>query len=273
MVESVGGFRTSSTPDKGFVSIEKVDEAHGNALRLYSSFNGSHTPYYVSRNYSDLAKTAAKYTVEFEVMLKGKQSYNIAEKRSGGGGFKINLDLTLGHAKYQKDSKWVNAEDFAVTADTWYKIRYEIDTAASLADVYINDALLVEDLDSYQASPCGGLVLSANSSTQGSMYFDNLKITVNSERDAYVSAAYEDGIISVDGYMPSGDDSRLFIAYFDAEQNGELLDVDIIPCQAGKLIEEQIAQVPEGAVLINVMLWKADITPVCANSRLSIVAE
>ena len=73
--------------------------------------------------------------------------------------------------------------------------------------------------------------------------------------------------------MPAGDASRLFIAYFDAQSDGVLLDVDIIPCEAGKVIEKTITEVPEGAVSVNVMLWKADITPVCANARLIIEAE
>lgn len=273
VVSDVGGFKTTATPEKGLVSIENFDEAHGKVLRMYSSVAGSHTPYHVTRNYSSVAKTAKKYTVSFDAYLTGIQSYSITEKRSGSGGFKTNLDLTLGCARYQKNGTWVSAENIPVVKDTWYTVKYVIDTEANLADVYINDVLLVEDLDSFQDSPYGALTISTNNGTQGSLYLDNLSVTVNEEREAYVSAQYEEGVISVDGYMPVGSDSRLFVAYFDAEDNGELLKVDIIPCKAGKIIEETITEVPENTVMINAMLWKSDITPVCANARLSIAGE
>lgn len=284
-----GGFTADNTPAVGLISVADAPEdtegtaaAHGKALRLYSPIVGnSNYPavYNLSRSYAHLLDGALEYTTSFDLLLTGDQSYNIAERSSGGGGFKLNFDLAQGILiKYQimnqeNAPEWITS-DKKFTPNTWFNVKYVVNTQSETADVYYNGDLLAEDLPAIYGSPFGGLVISTNNGTAGELWLDNFSMTVDKKavQDSSISGKLEGGSLNLSAYVPEGiSDAQAFVAYYNAD--GMLVDAAVRDCAAGENLEESFP-VPAGNEVteIRLFLW-SDLNPLCGADTISVTQQ
>lgn len=269
-----GGFVTSNTPATGLVSIAQADESHGRALCMYSPISGEQSVFAVSRNYRQLVENALVYSTEFDLLLSGEQSYNIAEKSSGGGGFKLNFDLSLGNSiKYQslvpdpenggQKWEWVTS-DLTFAPDTWFTVKYEVDTKAGTADVYIDGQPLITDLPSFEGSPWGGLYVATNKGTLGKLWLDNFSMTVDQSaaKDSFISGRMEAGRLALSAYVSDEvPGAKAFVAYYS---NETLTDVVVLDCTPGQELKRTLDIPEQNLSEIRLMLW-SDMMPLCAD--------
>ena len=284
-----GGFTADNTPAVGLISVADAPEdtegtaaAHGKALRLYSPIVGnSNYPavYNLSRSYAHLLDGALEYTTSFDLLLTGDQSYNIAERSSGSGGFKLNFDLAQGILiKYQimnqeNAPEWITS-DKKFTPNTWFNVKYVVNTQSETADVYYNGDLLAEDLPAIYGSPFGGLVISTNNGTAGELWLDNFSMTVDKKavQDSSISGKLEGGSLNLSAYVPEGiSDAQAFVAYYNAD--GMLVDAAVRDCAAGENLEESFP-VPAGNEVteIRLFLW-SDLNPLCGADTISVTQQ
>lgn len=271
--DGTGGFTTNCTPALGLMNVadaptDAAGTAHGKALRMLSMTTGDNTnpaTYILSRDYSHLVDDALTYTTEFDLLLSGKGSYNIAEKTSGGG-FKTNFDLTGDTLiKYQPLSGWVES-DKTFQPNIWFKVKYVVDTQTNTADVYFNDELLVEDLPAYDKGVYGGLAIATNNGTVGELWLDNFKMTVTEEKlpGASVSGTAANGSLNITAYSPAeAGNAKVFAAYFSGDM---LMDVAVLDCTAGeKLIQTLAVPTDKGITKAKLFLW-SELLPLCNNT-------
>lgn len=273
-----GGFAADNTPAVGLISVADAPEdaegtalAHGKALRMYSPIMGdnSHPAVYnLSRNYTQLLTDALEYTTSFDLLLTGTQSYNIAERSSGSGGFKLNFDLSQDILiKYQildnGQTKWITS-DKKFAPNTWFNVKYVVNTKAQTADFYYNDELVAADLPAINSSPFGGLVISTNNGTIGELWLDNFKVTVTGGQEpaASIRGAAADGRLDITVYTPKDiAGAKAFVAYYS---NETLTDVVVLDCTAGEELKRTL-DIPEQKLSeIRLMLW-SDMMPLCED--------
>lgn len=273
-----GGFTADNTPAVGLISVADAPEdaegtalAHGKALRMYSPIMGdsSHPAVYnLSRNYAHLLTDAVEYTTSFDLLLTGTQSYNIAERSSGSGGFKLNFDLSQDILiKYQildnGQAKWITS-DKKFAPNTWFNVKYVVNTKAHTADFYYNDELVAADLPAINSSPFGGLVISTNNGTVGELWLDNFSMTVDQSaaKDSFISGKMEAGRLALSAYVSDEvPGAKAFVAYYS---NETLTDVVVLDCTPGEELKRTLDIPEQNLSEIRLMLW-SDMMPLCAD--------
>ncbi|MBE5039123.1 hypothetical protein [Ructibacterium gallinarum] len=279
-----GGFVADNTPALGLISVTNAPEdtegtsaEHGKALRMYSAIKGDSahpSTYNLSRNYKHLLTDALEYTTSFDLLLTGDQSYNIAERSTGGGGFKLNFDLAQGILiKYQildqeGKAEWITAEQ-KFTPNTWFNVKYVVNTETQTADFYYNDTLIAEDLPCISNSPFGGLVISTNNGTVGELWLDNFSMTVNQKAapKSSVSGTVEGENLQLSAYVSEDETgAQVFVAYYNTD--GRMTGAVVKDCAAGQELKESVS-VPADIAEIKLFLW-SDLEPLCEATAISV---
>lgn len=168
------GYDYNTTPpvSNKFLTVEKIST--GNAV-IYT-------------NYADAVANSDQYTMRFRFRYTMNGTFNLIETTVPSTAVNgLCLEVNGGKLYYfDGDAGMAQAAD--LTTDTWYEITMDMDKQAGTADLYLDGALLAEDIRhritggewTAGANTFGGLTIRANnSSTSGQISLDDIRVTAN----------------------------------------------------------------------------------------------